>query len=165
MFAKDNKFTSEQMSAWFSIIKSVHEMTVGEDANNVILKLIWMQWQKYSSSIIRQMPFKTGICLNKVYHNLCTTHQEVSLEIHQLWSKLSPSEHCSKWPAVRLFWWIWTRVFLHYLHSYYLACVTLREILNSLILSAKPPYTWPHYSVYNFYNNFFQDFILVSDKL
>lgn len=50
MFAKDNKFTSEQMSAWFSIIKSVHEMTVGEDVH-VILKLIWMQWQKYSSLI------------------------------------------------------------------------------------------------------------------
>lgn len=30
MFAKDNGFTTEQMSAWFSIIKSVHEMAVGE---------------------------------------------------------------------------------------------------------------------------------------
>ncbi len=29
MFGKDNGFTTEQMSAWFSIIKSVHEMAVG----------------------------------------------------------------------------------------------------------------------------------------
>jgi len=29
MFGKDNGFTEEQMSAWFSIIKSVHEMAVG----------------------------------------------------------------------------------------------------------------------------------------
>lgn len=34
-FAKDNKFTSEQMSAWFSIIKSVHEMTVDTPYGNV----------------------------------------------------------------------------------------------------------------------------------
>jgi len=29
MFGKDNGFTQEQMSAWFSIIKAVHEMAVG----------------------------------------------------------------------------------------------------------------------------------------
>ena len=29
-FAKDNEFSTEQTSAWFSIIKSVHEMTVGK---------------------------------------------------------------------------------------------------------------------------------------
>ena len=29
MFGKDNGYTEEQMSAWFSIIKSVHEMAVG----------------------------------------------------------------------------------------------------------------------------------------
>ncbi|XP_068747535.1 cilia- and flagella-associated protein 119-like isoform X1 [Montipora capricornis] len=34
-FAKDNGFTSEQMSAWFSIIKSVHEMAVDTPYGNV----------------------------------------------------------------------------------------------------------------------------------
>ena len=29
-FAKDNEFSTEQTSAWFSVIKSVHEMTVGK---------------------------------------------------------------------------------------------------------------------------------------
>ena len=39
MFAKDNGFTSEQMSAWFSIIKSVHEMAVGEDPFVIIVSI------------------------------------------------------------------------------------------------------------------------------
>lgn len=34
-FAKDNGFTTEQMSAWFSIIKSVHEMAVDTPYGNV----------------------------------------------------------------------------------------------------------------------------------
>ncbi|XP_078362176.1 cilia- and flagella-associated protein 119-like [Oculina patagonica] len=34
-FGKDNGFTTEQMSAWFSIIKSVHEMAVDTPYGNV----------------------------------------------------------------------------------------------------------------------------------
>ncbi|KAJ7374048.1 hypothetical protein OS493_009378 [Desmophyllum pertusum] len=35
MFGKDNGFTTEQMSAWFSIIKSLHEMAVDTPYGNV----------------------------------------------------------------------------------------------------------------------------------
>ncbi|CAH3157886.1 unnamed protein product [Porites lobata] len=34
-FAKDNEFSTEQTSAWFSVIKSVHEMTVDTPYGNV----------------------------------------------------------------------------------------------------------------------------------
>ena len=52
MFAKDNGFNTEQMSAWFSIIKSVHEMAVGE-CLTVLFQILFQ-----SSWLLKQIKFQ-----------------------------------------------------------------------------------------------------------